>query len=628
MPSLQRAGVFVQETNFTSFTNAPPGNSVAAFVGQHNRGPIDQAVFVTSWSNFVNQFGGFNGVNSPTNLQLGVYTFFQNGGTSCYCVRATGSATATSSLVLYDSTNSASTIALTADNPGVWGNNIAVGVSAGLPVPLPSVNLTTTAISSQQLLSAAPSTFVTSSVTAVSLAQQGFGASSTFQVVDVANTNWTVTYAGLSNYSFLNCTITGNASIAASQYVTQTIIPTIPSFNLTVYYGGTTNAFVVERWSNLTMVAGNSQYYFTALNSSVSGSNWVVASTSPTGNIPKTFTAGTPTAGAPTGGLFTGGNDGVAIGAGGYTTSSGGASTASGFLNALDAISGPLILNLPGVTNGTDLSNAVGYAAGRQDIFTVLDPPQGQSVTQVTTTVVNAINPSNVGLSVDPFSFGAMYYPWISIADPSTSSPGATRLVPPGGLVVGQYTRTDSLRGVFKAPAGLQTQLSGAVGVEIMLANADLDTLNSGITSGGISPPVNAIRQVPGSGIVIWGARTLSGQLQNRYVPVRRTLIYLRCELLARTNFAVFEPDDWTLWNNLASVLSNFLGQFWQTGGLAGQSVAEAFFVTVDDTNNTPTTIANGEVHIDVGVAVERPAEFIIIRLGQWDGGSQATIIG
>src|ERR1700739_3726248 len=113
MPSLQRAGVFVEETNFTSFTNAPPGNSIAAFVGSHNRGPVNRAVFVTSWSDFVNMFGGFTGANTPTNLQLGVYTFFQNGGTNCYCVRATGLATASSSVVLYDSTNSASPVALT-----------------------------------------------------------------------------------------------------------------------------------------------------------------------------------------------------------------------------------------------------------------------------------------------------------------------------------------------------------------------------------------------------------------------------------------------------------------------------------------------------------------------------------
>jgi len=110
------------------------------------------------------------------------------------------------------------------------------------------------------------------------------------------------------------------------------------------------------------------------------------------------------------------------------------------------------------------------------------------------------------------------------------------------------------------------------------------------------------------------------------YVPVRRTLIYLEKSLTDLTAFALFEPNDQRLWRRLNATVSSFLTNFWSQGGLSGNTPADAFFVKVDSTNNTQTTIDNGEVHIEVGVALQRPAEFVVIKIGQFDGGTTVTV--
>jgi hypothetical protein len=171
---------------------------------------------------------------------------------------------------------------------------------------------------------------------------------------------------------------------------------------------------------------------------------------------------------------------------------------------------------------------------------------------------------------------------------------------------------------VAKAPAGLGTSLLGVSGLEFTLTNNQQGILTQG--------NVNCLISVPGSGVVIWGARTLSPYLVTRYVPVERTLIYLQTELVALSKFAVFEPNDWVLWNQVSSVLTQFLSQFWQSGGLSGQTAQEAYYVTCDETNNTPATIQQGIVNVEVGVALQYPAEFVVISIGQWAGGQTVSV--
>jgi phage tail sheath protein FI len=177
---------------------------------------------------------------------------------------------------------------------------------------------------------------------------------------------------------------------------------------------------------------------------------------------------------------------------------------------------------------------------------------------------------------------------------------------------VGLYLATDASRGVFKAPAGIGSAIQGIVSVEKSFSSTELDTMNSSTS------PVNPIRQIPGAGLSVMGARTLKQDgTANKYVNMRRSLIYIRKNLKNLTEFALFENNEEKLWAQIRTVLNNFLGEYKNQGGLRGTTPTQAYFVKCDAENNSAQQIANGEVHIQVGVALQYPAEFIVIDLSQ-----------
>ena len=152
------------------------------------------------------------------------------------------------------------------------------------------------------------------------------------------------------------------------------------------------------------------------------------------------------------------------------------------------------------------------------------------------------------------------------------------------------------------------------------MTNAELDSLNSAVA------PVNPIKYVSGSGFVVMGARTVKAGYADRYIPVRRSLIYLRKALIDLTQYAIFEPNDAVLWRSMNATVSAFLADFWSQGGLRGDTPTDAFFVKCDEELNTVPVIDEGKVIIEVGVALQRPAEFVIVRIGQFDGGATVTV--
>lgn len=362
-------------------------------------------------------------------------------------------------------------------------------------------------------------------------------------------------------------------------------------FDATIYYGGTTDAFIVEKFTDLSMTATNTRYATSVINN---GSSYVIAA-----DLGSASTGATrnPSTATPNQALSSGTN--------------GSAITSISSYSVFDTIKQSLILNVPGFTDATTVNAAISYAAAREDVFVVIDG--------IVDTVANQLT---LAASYTASSFAAVYYPRITVADPTLgvgAATNSTRIVGAGAAVAGLYSSTDASRGVFKAPAGLQARLAGAVSVPV-LTNTELDSLNSA------AAPVNAIKFVSGSGIVVMGAKTLKPGYIDKYVPVRRTLIYLRKALTDLTEFAIFEPNDQALWRRLDSTVSSFLTNFWSQGGLAGPTPASAFFVKVDATNNPQSSIDNGEVHIEVGVALQRPAEFVIIKIGQFDGGTTVTV--
>jgi phage tail sheath protein FI len=206
----------------------------------------------------------------------------------------------------------------------------------------------------------------------------------------------------------------------------------------------------------------------------------------------------------------------------------------------------------------------------------------------------------------------AVYYPRFFISDPVGRSPQSLRKVGASGAMAGLYIDTDKTVGPFKAPAGIGATVRGALALERSFTTTELDILNSANT------PVNALRNLPGAGIVAMGARTqLQDGTANRYVNMRRSLIYIKENLTNLTQFALFENNDEKLWARLRAVIGIFLGGYSNAGGLRGATEAEAFFVKCDAENNPQISIANGEVNIEVGVALQYPAEFVVINLTQ-----------
>ncbi len=204
-------------------------------------------------------------------------------------------------------------------------------------------------------------------------------------------------------------------------------------------------------------------------------------------------------------------------------------------------------------------------------------------------------------------SYAAMYYPWIEIMDPITSKPVK---VPPSGHIAGVWARSDSTRGVHKAPANEIVQ--GALGLGYQTTKGEQDTLNP--------IGVNCIRAFPGRGIRVWGARTLTSDPAWRYINVRRLFNYVEKSIENGTQWIVFEPNDRMLWGKVRRDVTNFLTMVWRDGALFGASPSEAFYVKCDDELNPPASRDLGRLVNEIGMAPVKPAEFVIFRISQWDG--------
>jgi len=218
-------------------------------------------------------------------------------------------------------------------------------------------------------------------------------------------------------------------------------------------------------------------------------------------------------------------------------------------------------------------------------------------------------------------SRSAVYYPQVYIKDPLGKSGNAVRKIGPSGAVAGLYLATDRRVGPFKAAAGIDAVITDALALERAFSPSELDNLNSGTSSAGSrvgKGVVNAIRNLPGAGVVVMGGRTLlQDNTANKYINMRRSLSYIEKRLNDLSLFALFENNTETLWARLITVLGVFLNDYRNQGGLRGTTPDQSFYIKCDGENNTNMTIEAGEVHIEIGVALEYPAEFVVINLSQ-----------
>lgn len=259
----------------------------------------------------------------------------------------------------------------------------------------------------------------------------------------------------------------------------------------------------------------------------------------------------------------------------------------------------------PGVPKPEDVrSKLLAHCHLMEDRIAVLDGPAPDS-----------FDLSKLSVPTNAPGYGAYYFPWLLVSDPlhrsgSPTSQGPTRseriAVPPSGHVAGVYARTDATRGVHKAPAN--EQVLGVSGLAFNVTKNQQGDLNV--------KGVNCIRDFYGSPL-IWGARTVASDATYRYVNVRRYMNFLRESLINGIAWAVFEPNSPALWKRLSRSVGDFLLGQWREGALFGDTPQKGFYVRCDETTNPPDVRDQGLVVIEIGVAIVKPAEFVVVRIQQ-----------
>lgn len=202
----------------------------------------------------------------------------------------------------------------------------------------------------------------------------------------------------------------------------------------------------------------------------------------------------------------------------------------------------------------------------------------------------------------------ALYYPWVTVIDPLDPDGRREVNLPPSGFAAGICARTDVQHGVFKAPAN--EVVLGAIGFEKLLNKAQQDVLNP--------EGINCLRFFEGRGYRVWGARTISSDPEWKYFSVRRYFAYLEHSIDRGTQWAVFENNNEALWSNIRRTVEDFLLNEWRNGALMGSKPEQAYFVRCDRSTMTQNDLDNGRLICLIGVAVVKPAEFVIFRIGQW----------
>jgi hypothetical protein len=601
MATYSRPGVYIQEVALPQIVQlADTGNAVGAMAGALPIGNTTAPVLTTNWSDFVKNFGGLND-SYPTTWAA--YNFYANGGRNLYVKRvvgagaakgtitvtdgATGSTTLTATVTAASATSG--TVTYTANNTFTVGQTVSITGLSTSAFNLTSVTIATRSATQFTVTNAATGTAVT-----------GATATATVTYTNVPATSFTISALTEGAWSSSYGVLIGTAGVSTR-------------FGLTVFgpplVAGVLTSNPLEQFTDLSMDPTDKYYFASVLNTS---SNLIRITGTITNSVFPGTAGTTPT-------LFASGSDGAAVARTDYYNASGG--TVTGAWSTFDPIQNPLVIYNPDAAYAASSSitqqlhgDAVIYAASREDAFVVIDTPSGLSVTAAQESVTSTVA---VFSGATAGGIAAAYYPWINIPD-ATKIPGALRLQAPGAAIVGQYLATDAVRGPAKTPAGLNNKIALAVSTETQFTNAQLDTINTSVD------PINAIRNVPGAGIVIMGGRTLENTPNNRYINVRRSLIYIKKEITDLASFAVFENNDEKLWLDLRTALGTFLRNYWNEGGLRGADPSQAFYVKVDASTTSFSDIQNGRVNIEVGVALQYPAEFVVIKLGQLTGNAQA----
>ena len=374
------------------------------------------------------------------------------------------------------------------------------------------------------------------------------------------------------------------------------ITVTVPTGSLRFGLQVSFNNSVVEKFVNLSFDSTDPQYVLTVINND---SQYITLADAPTKLTTTTATSdatklkngvdGTPLSpGDPnfeTALLTTGGTSGLYL---------------------LDRVEIFNLLCVPGETEASTVSTLQMYCASRRALF-IMDAPQ-------TIGIPDLVKNGPSGYTGQYAANSALYFPWVLAADPLFGN--RPSLMPPCGFVAGIYGATDTSRGVWKAPAGIDAGLSGALGLQYNLTDDENGSLNM--------QGVNCLRNFKAYGNVVWGARTLLGSdqigSQWKYVPIRRLALFIESSLFDGTQWVVFEPNDETLWGQIRMNVGAFMQGLFLQGAFQGTTPQQAYFVKCDSENNPQSSIDLGIVNVLVGFAPVYPAEFVVIQIQQIAG--------
>jgi phage tail sheath protein FI len=642
MLAYKTPGVYIEEIPATG-PIAGVGTSTAAFLGPAIAGPMKLPTKVTNWSQYKSLFTDPQS-NSSHYLSYAVRGFFENGGTIAYIVRVDTVARAV--LDLPDRGNPPGTaLRVEAKHEGSEGNSIEVAVTdssmAATKVANPRAAFSRAKGNTIELKTPAeaglfrPFDFVTivgtqeryqidriDSEGGKLILASALPAEIADKVVRIADLvpeqnrlrvekgehidRGSVIRLTQGNKSE-DCSVDRVADDVIS--LTRGIVNTYPLETESNQVDVTTREFTVavnkageaaasETFANLSMDPRHRNYFG---KDDVVKSKFVKLSLPPTPSsqpFPKNLPAPTP---ATKPKLQGGKND---------ETSNLAVAKYQDCLAELDRVDDVNLVCAPGRSDKEIQSALVEHCERMLDRFAILDsaanlPPFGPG------SVID--QRANV---VSKGGYAALYYPWIQVSNPNSQG-SEPFYVPPSGHVAGIFARSDSQRGVHKAPAN--EFIAGALGVERMLTDAEQGELNV--------EGINALRIFPGQRPIVWGARTTAPREETpwRYVNVRRLFLFVEESIQEGIRWAVFEPNDYSLWKKLERTLTEFLNRVWRSGALFGKTAAEAFYVKIDDELNPPSVQKLGQVVIEIGIAPVQPAEFVVVRIAMWDGGSQAT---
>jgi phage tail sheath protein FI len=644
-------GVYVEELPSGVRTITGVATSITAFVGYTARGLDNRARRVLSFADFERYFGGL-AVDSE--LSYAVQQFFDNGGSQAVVVRVPKSDGVAAAITLLDATSGTQrqALRLTALSRGAWANNLVVDVDyAGAP-DATTFNLTITDLATTAsetfpgvTMDSSKSNFVLSVINDSDNGSQVVSASvpnaNAARPVQTGVVGGDITLSDILNdkeYS-IRLSFDVPAGIANVQVPFISAGEPIPTSVLGV-------CRLLERKANLVLsqvvqgagircvptasgrgvriLAGNSPTLLPGAQDSV-----ITVSDGTPNTAMAILKLGTPATNV---GRYKLGNgrtvlaqSGATLGADGVqlprTADLIGSPAAFTGIFALDKVDLFNILCIPDATraqagdpNRLDanldpnaiFSAALNYCKSRR-AFLVVDPLPAVNTPDA------AVDWKSSGLTVND-SNAAAYFPRVRAPDPLRDF--QLRTFAPCGIVAGLYARTDTARGVFKAPAGVDAHLNGVQRLAYELTDAENGTINP--------LGLNCLRTFPVFGSVAWGARTLAGAdvqaSDYKYVPVRRLALFIEESLYRGTQWVVFEPNDEPLWSQIRLNLTAFMQTLFRQGAFAGSTPNEAYLVKCDRETTTQDDINRGVVNILVGFAPLKPAEFVFIRIQQLAG--------